>query len=83
MIIDVMIFQVDYMLWPWAERAGCIAIKLGTKLPVKDDQIPLLRKWRKAMRDHPICAEIYIPPEIFWKVAESKLKGNEPRYDDL
>lgn len=71
------------MLWPWAERAACIGIKLGTKLPVQDDQIPLLRKWRKTMRDDPIVAEIYTPPEVFWKVMESGLKGTKPRYDDL
>lgn len=71
------------MLWPWGERAGCVAIKLETKLPIQDDQIPLLRKWRKLMRDYPICAEIYTPPEIFWKVVEFKLKGTEPRYDDV
>lgn len=75
--------MVDYMLWPWAERAACIGIKLGTKLPVQDDQIPLLRKWRKTMRDNPIVAEIYTPPEVFWKVMEFRLKGTKPRYDDL
>uniref|UniRef100_V5GSN4 Glutathione S-transferase omega-1 n=1 Tax=Anoplophora glabripennis TaxID=217634 RepID=V5GSN4_ANOGL len=75
--------MVDYMLWPWAEKTECIEIKQGTKLPVKDDQIPLLRKWRKTMRDYPIVKEIYTPPEVFWKVAECKLTGTEPKYDDL
>ncbi|KAJ8919835.1 hypothetical protein NQ315_006364 [Exocentrus adspersus] len=75
--------MVDYMLWPWAEKAGVVALKLGTKLPVRDNQIPLLRKWRKAMHEQPVVAELYTPPETIWKLAEHRLKGTQPDYDVL
>lgn len=71
------------MLWPWAERAACVGIVLGHKLPIQDNQLPLLRKWRKSMLDDPVSSELHIPAEKFWKIAESKLKGKEPPYDEL
>lgn len=71
------------MLWPWAERAGCIAIKLGAKLPLEDSHIPVLRKWRKVMRQDSVASELYHGPEIFWKVAQFKLKNVEPDYDSV
>ncbi|XP_030749985.1 pyrimidodiazepine synthase-like isoform X3 [Sitophilus oryzae] len=75
--------MVDYMLWPWAERAGTIAIKLGKKLPIEDNQIPNLRAWRKALKVDPVASELYHGPEIFWKVAQFKLKNAEPNYDSI
>ncbi|XP_050297679.1 pyrimidodiazepine synthase-like [Anthonomus grandis grandis] len=75
--------MIDYMLWPWAERAGAIALKLGTKLPITDDHIPQLRKWRKAMREDPVVAELYLGPEAFWKVAQITLKKEVPDYDSI
>lgn len=71
------------MLWPWAERAGTIAIKLGAKLPFKDGQLPLIRKWRKDLRDQPVCDQIYNGPEKFYKVVEFKLKNLPPDYDSV
>ncbi|KAJ8972986.1 hypothetical protein NQ317_019017, partial [Molorchus minor] len=67
--------MVDYMLWPWAERVGVIPMKLGVNLPLEQEQIPLLCKWRKAMRKEPICDKIYNPPETFWKVVQNKIKS--------
>lgn len=70
------------MLWPWAERGACVGLALRQKLPIQDNQIPLLRKWRKSMLEDPVCAELHIPAEKFWKIAEYKLKGQEPPYDE-
>ncbi|KAF7268968.1 pyrimidodiazepine synthase-like [Rhynchophorus ferrugineus] len=75
--------MIDYMLWPWAERAGTLGMKLGTKLPIQDNQISYLRKWRKAMRNDPVVAELHYEPEVFWKVAQFKLKNVEPDYDSI
>jgi len=75
--------MVDYMLWPWAERAGAITFKFGQKLPIEDNHIPELRKWRKAMQQDPVAAAIYHGPEVFWKVAQFKLKNVEPDYDSV
>lgn len=71
------------MLWPWAERAECVAIVLGQKLPIQDNQLPLLRKWRKAMLQDPVCSELQDPTEKFWKIVQCKQQGIEPPYDDI
>uniref|UniRef100_A0A6P7FV64 Glutathione S-transferase omega-1-like n=1 Tax=Diabrotica virgifera virgifera TaxID=50390 RepID=A0A6P7FV64_DIAVI len=75
--------MADYMIWPWAERAGCIGIKLQQKLPLKDSDIPLLRKWRKDMMNEPVCKELYISGERFWIIAKAKIDGVEPAYDEV
>ncbi|XP_044270862.1 pyrimidodiazepine synthase-like [Tribolium madens] len=75
--------MVDYMLWPWGERAGTIAIAHGAQLPFASDQFPRLRKWRKAMREDKVCSEIYNGPEKFWKCVEMKLKNLPPDYDSI
>ncbi|XP_019864783.1 pyrimidodiazepine synthase-like [Aethina tumida] len=45
--------MVDYMLWPWAERAGVIVLALKENLPLGDDQFSSLKKWKKEMRKQP------------------------------
>ncbi|XP_050504812.1 pyrimidodiazepine synthase-like [Diabrotica virgifera virgifera] len=75
--------MADYMIWPWAEKAGCIGIKLQQKLPLIDSDIPVLRKWRKDMKNDPICKALYISSEKFWKIAKSKIDGEEPAYDEV
>lgn len=71
------------MLWPWGERAGTIVISLGEKLPLADNQLPLLRKWRKLMRDDPVASSIYNGPEKFYKVVLFKTAGVTPDYDNV
>ncbi|CAH0545964.1 unnamed protein product [Brassicogethes aeneus] len=75
--------MVDYMLWPWGERAACVAVVLKEKLPIKDDDIPNVRKWRKEMRKQPACDAIYNGPEKFWKCVEAKLKEEKIDYDSV
>nr|APX61040.1 putative glutathione S-transferase omega class member 2 [Leptinotarsa decemlineata] len=75
--------MVDYMMWPWAERGECIYLKLGEKLPLEDNHIPLLRKWRKEMMKQPVCQELLITGDRFWKIAQCKLTGAEPAYDEV
>lgn len=75
--------MLDYMIWPWTERAGIFALKFNEKPPLEDGQIPLLRRWRKEMQNDKVCAEIYTGPEKFWKVAQFKLQGLTPDYDSV
>lgn len=71
------------MLWPWGERAGTVALRLGQKLPLADDQFPRLRAWRNAMKDDPIASAIYNGPEKFYKVVQFKTKNLPPDYDSV
>nr|UUV68067.1 glutathione S-transferase [Dendroctonus rhizophagus] len=75
--------MIDYALWPWGERAGAMAIKLAAKLSLEDEQIPLLRKWRKSMLNDSVAAQLYHGPEIFWRVVQIKLKNVEPNFDSV
>lgn len=78
-----MVLQVDYMLWPWAERAGTIAIVLGERLPFKSDELINLRQWRKLMREHTVVDGIYNGPEKFYKSVLIKLGSLAPDYDAI
>ncbi|KAI4470696.1 glutathione s-transferase n-terminal domain [Holotrichia oblita] len=75
--------MVDYMLWPWAERAGTIAIVLGERLPFKSDELTNLRQWRKVMREHTVVEGIYNGPEKFYKSVLIKLGSLAPDYDAI
>nr|AVT42188.1 glutathione S-transferase o2 [Lissorhoptrus oryzophilus] len=75
--------MIDYMLWPFAERAAVIPLKLGQKLPLKDDQIPTLRKWAKAMREDPTVKEVLISPERHYKILQQKLNGELVEYEKI
>ncbi|KAK5639948.1 hypothetical protein RI129_010759 [Pyrocoelia pectoralis] len=75
--------MVDYMLWPWGERAGTIALVLGEKLPVADLDFLLLRAWIKTMRKTPVVDSIYHGPEKFYKTVLIKLAAIPPDYDSI
>lgn len=69
------------MLWPWAERAGTIAIVLGERLPIGPDEFVKIRHWRKLMREHHVVDGIYHGPEKFYKSVLIKLGSLSPDYD--
>lgn len=71
------------MIWPWAERAGAVTIKLEKPLPIEEKHLPKLRAWRKAMRKDSVVDEIYHSPEQFWKTVLFKLKKASPDYDGI
>ncbi|XP_017771680.1 PREDICTED: pyrimidodiazepine synthase-like [Nicrophorus vespilloides] len=75
--------MVDYMLWPWGERAKTIGIILGEKLPILDGDLPCLRSWKKAIRNHPVPDSMYNGPEKFYKVVLFKTAGHKPEYDKI
>lgn len=75
-------YQVDYMLWPWAERSGTLNHVLGEASLFSADQFPALRKWKKTMRENSACDQIYHTPEIFQKYIKEKLQGTID-YDNI
>lgn len=69
------------MLWPWAELAPAAAVKVGVaKLPLKDDQIPNLRKWAKQMIQVPVIKELLLTPDLVKEIIEER-KNNTLDYD--
>ncbi|KAB0792162.1 hypothetical protein PPYR_14121 [Photinus pyralis] len=75
--------MVDYMLWPWGERAGTVAIVLGEKLPVGADDFKLLRAWMKTMRKVPVVDSIHHGPEKYYKTVLIKTAAIPPDYDSI
>ncbi|XP_022909999.2 pyrimidodiazepine synthase-like [Onthophagus taurus] len=75
--------MLDYVLWPWAERAGTVVIVLGEKLPLESNELEVIRKWRKTMQEHPVVAGIYHGPEKFYKSVQIKVGELPPDYDAI
>lgn len=71
------------MLWPWGERAGVTKIILGEQLPIKPNELPRLKAWRKAMKKDSAVTQTYHGPEKFYKVILFKTAGAEPDYDSI
>lgn len=73
------------MLWPWAERVGVIALKLG------EDELPLLGekrfpefwKWSVNMRNHPVCKATSTSAENNYKTVLIKGGKLPPDYDNV
>lgn len=41
---------LDYLLWPWAERAETLEFVFEEKLPVDEKTLPCIFNWCKEMR---------------------------------
>ncbi|KAG5888371.1 hypothetical protein JTB14_033508 [Gonioctena quinquepunctata] len=72
--------MLDFILLPWTEVSECISFKFNKKIPL-GEQLPNIWKWKEEMKKLPICKEIIVTPERFWKVVECKLNGIEPPFD--
>ncbi|CAG9859825.1 unnamed protein product [Phyllotreta striolata] len=72
--------MVDYMIWPWMERSGVLKLKYGEKIIVETD-IPNVCKWKLKMLNEPVCKDLYVSGEAFWKHFQPKLAGKDPIFD--
>lgn len=59
--------MVDYVIWPWAEKAGLLEIIFKEK-PVPDDAFPKIREWCKAMHSVKGVKETFVSPEEQYKI---------------
>lgn len=75
--------MVDYMLWPFAERAKVLDMLVEKKLPFSDDCIPTMHEWKKNMlMDAPVQA-VYNGPEKCYKAIQLKYKTENPDFDSI
>lgn len=74
--------QIDYVLWPWAERSECVNMSLKTTMPINVFNFPKLWHWKLDMLDDEAVKEAFVGPEKYWKIAEAKLTGAIPDYDN-
>lgn len=74
--------MVDYMIWPWAERAGAIPLLYNEKVPIADDSFPRIRAWYAGMQKQPVIQEIQISAEKFYKLL-LQYKEGVVNYDEI
>ncbi|XP_044751405.1 pyrimidodiazepine synthase-like [Coccinella septempunctata] len=75
--------MVDYMLWPWAERAKVLDMLIGEKLPFSEDCIPTLHEWKKNMLMNTVVQAVYNGPEKCFKAIQLKYNTEDPDFDSI
>lgn len=75
--------MVDYMIWPWAERADVLALVFNEKL-FPDEEFSKLRAWCRAMRTQDgAVKETQIPPKRHYNVVKAYKEGGIVDYDSI
>ncbi|XP_055702752.1 pyrimidodiazepine synthase isoform X2 [Phlebotomus papatasi] len=74
--------MVDYMIWPWCERADMLTYLLGDKYVLDEERFPKLVKWRALMKEDKAVKGSYLSGEVHAKYMEGRRQGNAD-YDML
>lgn len=74
--------MLDYMIWPWCERADMLKYLVGDKYELDQERFPKLIKWRSLMKEDPAVKVSYIDGETHSKYIQSRRAG-APDYDLL
>lgn len=74
--------MVDYMIWPWAERAELVSLVYNEQ-PFPATAFPKLRKWCKAMRTQKAVKETLITPDRHFKLVSLYKQGGVTDYDSI
>lgn len=75
--------MVDYMIWPWAERAGVIDLTYGQKLPLPEDKISHIRAWCENMKKLDVIKSTVITNERHYNMLKIYQSGETVDYDSL
>ncbi|KAF2894923.1 hypothetical protein ILUMI_11245 [Ignelater luminosus] len=66
--------MVDYMIWPWGERAALIPMAFQEKLP-DENAFPALYSWCKAMHSQKAVQQTVTSAERLFKLQQQYLQG--------
>ncbi|XP_032667113.1 pyrimidodiazepine synthase-like [Odontomachus brunneus] len=72
--------MLDFMIWPWCERADAMKILRGEQYVIPRDRLLRLFEWRAAMKEDIAVCGSFLEPEIHAKYLRSHLAG-VPEYD--
>jgi len=72
--------MLDFMIWPWCERADILRITKGEQFVVPRDRFLRLLEWRVAMKEDPAVSGSFLEAEVHAKFLRSRLAGT-PQYD--
>lgn len=75
--------MIDYMLWPWAERAEVLEHVHKIKLPVSEDILPFIYRWCKEMRNLDEIRKTITSPERLYKITLFHFPGAVIDYDSV
>ncbi|GLG98826.1 hypothetical protein R5R35_002494 [Gryllus longicercus] len=74
--------MVDYMIWPWCERADMLKIVGGDKFVLPKERFRRLMEWRQAMKDDDAVKASYLEPTIHAQYLKS-FRAGYPDYDSI
>jgi hypothetical protein len=76
--------MLDYMIWPWFERAPVLKVLFPNLYDYESakQEHPRLESWRQAMKEDPAVKEFYLSVDIHLKFMQSHMEGS-PNYDIL
>ena len=73
---------VDYMIWPWFERAEAFSLILAEKYEGMDkDRFSKLFEWKESMKQDQAVQAILISGENHYKFRQSYLTTENPDFD--
>lgn len=72
--------MLDFMIWPWCERADVIRIIRGEQFIIPRERFLRLLKWRIAMKENPAVRDSFLDAEAHAKYIRSRIAGT-PQYD--
>ncbi|GJQ70877.1 GstO2 [Trypoxylus dichotomus] len=75
--------MVDYMIWPWAERAGVIDLTYGQKIPIPENKISRIRTWCESMKKLDAIKATIISKERHYNMMKLYVSGEPIDYDSL
>lgn len=75
--------MVDYMIWPWCERADMLGFLIGDRYKLDDERFPKLVQWRALMKNDKAVKQSFIDGEQHAKYMMSRRAGGTPDYDML
>lgn len=72
--------MVDFMIWPWFERAGIIQVLCGDQFCIPKKRLLRLSEWKSLMEENPAVRKSFLSLEIHAKYMRSRQAGT-PLYD--
>uniref|UniRef100_U5EVI8 Putative glutathione s-transferase glutathione s-transferase n=1 Tax=Corethrella appendiculata TaxID=1370023 RepID=U5EVI8_9DIPT len=75
--------MLDYMIWPWCERADALRLAVGDKYELDKERFEHLLKWRDEMIKDEAVKKSFISAENHAKFVESRKNEAQPNYDML
>ncbi|XP_014210877.1 pyrimidodiazepine synthase-like [Copidosoma floridanum] len=68
--------MVDILMWPFVEKAKCLALIYKEPMDFEKEKFPLILKWVSKMKEQEFVQQNAISYETFAKVAEASNAGN-------